>query len=53
MLSEFYMVAFREKLDSSIEKLQRDLHAWMREYNGEARPHQGRWCDSKTPLATC
>ena len=44
-------VAFRKKLYQSLEELQADLDAWLREYN-EVRPHQGRWCYGKTPLQT-
>lgn len=35
----------------SLEELQADLDAWIQEYN-EQRPHQGRWCYSKTPMQT-
>ena len=48
---EFYSVAFRQKLHASLEDLQRDLDAWMREYN-EERAHSGKYCFGKTPLAT-
>jgi transposase InsO family protein len=51
MLNEFYMIAFRKKLYRSIDELQHDLDEWMRDYN-EVRPHQGRWCYGKTPMAT-
>jgi transposase InsO family protein len=51
MLNEFYRVAFRKKLYRTLEELQTDLDAWLREYN-ETRPHQGRWCYGKTPLQT-
>jgi transposase InsO family protein len=51
VLNEFYRVAFRRKIYSSIEQLQADLDAWLREYN-EVRPHQGKWCYGKTPLQT-
>jgi transposase InsO family protein len=51
MLNEFYRVAFRKKIYTSLEELQRDLDAWVTEYN-EARPHQGRWCYGKTPMQT-
>src|SRR5207253_3113958 len=37
-LNEFYRVAFRKKVYRSIDELQADLDAWIREYN-EARPH--------------
>jgi transposase InsO family protein len=51
MLNEFYRVAFRKKIYTSLDELQVDLDAWLMEYN-EARPHQGRWCYGKTPLQT-
>ena len=51
VLDEFYRVAFRKKIYSSIEELQIDLDAWIIGYN-EARPHQGRWCFGKTPMQT-
>jgi transposase InsO family protein len=51
VLNEFYRVAFRKKLYASLEELQADLEAWLREYN-EQRTHQGRWCYGKTPLQT-
>ncbi len=51
VLNEFYRVALRKKVYRSIDELQADLDAWMREYN-EARPHQGRWCFGKTPMQT-
>lgn len=38
ILNEFYQVAFRRKIYNSIEMLQQDLNAWLREYN-EVRPH--------------
>ena len=44
-------VAFRKKVYCSIDELQADLDAWIRDYN-EARPHQGRWCFGKTPMQT-
>ena len=51
VLNEFYRVAFRKKVYRSIDELQADLDAWVREYN-EVRPHQGRWCFGKTPMQT-
>ena len=47
VLNEFYRVAFRKKLYTSLEELQRDLDAWLAEYN-EQRTHQGRWCYGKS-----
>lgn len=51
LLNEFYRVAFRKKIYPSLDELQVDLDAWLREYN-ERRPHQGRWCYGKTPMQT-
>ena len=51
VLNEFYRVAFRRRIYSSVEELQHDLDQWLREYN-EVRPHQGRWCYGKTPMQT-
>ena len=51
LLDEFYRVAFRKKLYRTIGELQADLDHWLAEYN-EQRPHQGRWCYGKTPMAT-
>jgi transposase InsO family protein len=51
VLDEFYRVAFRKNLYLSVEDLQRDLDAWLVQYN-EQRPHQGRWCFGKTPMET-
>ena len=51
VLDEFYRIAFRKKIYASIGELQKDLDAWMTEYN-EARPHQGRYCFGKTPMQT-
>jgi transposase InsO family protein len=50
-LNEFYRVAFRKKLYTTLDELQADLDAWLKEYN-EERPHQGRWCFGKTPMQT-
>jgi transposase InsO family protein len=51
VLSEFYRVAFRKKLYTSLAELQADLDAWLEVYN-EQRTHQGRWCYGKTPMRT-
>ena len=48
---EFYAVAFRKKLYTSLEELQADLDAWLAYYNSE-RPHSGRYCYGKTPMET-
>jgi len=51
MLNEFYRVAMRKKIYTSIEEMQIDLDTWLDDYNTN-RPHQGRWCFGKTPLQT-
>ena len=48
---EFYSIAFRKKLYSSLEQLQADLDHWLEEYNRE-RPHSGKYCFGKTPMQT-
>lgn len=48
---EFYQVAFRRKLYTSLQDLQADLDEWLLEYNRE-RPHSGKHCDGRTPLQT-
>ncbi len=48
---EFYAVAFRKKVYTTIEQLQTDLDEWLRYYN-EERPHSGRYCYGKTPKQT-
>ena len=51
VLNEFYRVAFRKKIYSTLDVLQADLDRWLKLYN-EQRPHQGRWCYGKTPTQT-
>jgi len=51
VLDEFYRVAFRKRIYSSIAELQADLDSWISSYNDD-RPHQGRWCFGKTPMQT-
>jgi transposase InsO family protein len=48
---EFYSVAFRKKLYTTLEELQQDLDDWLREYN-EMREHSGKYCFGKTPMQT-
>ena len=48
---EFYAVAFRKKVYSSIEELQKDLDEWLIEYN-QQRTHSGKYCYGKTPYQT-
>lgn len=49
--NEFYAIAFRKKIYTSIEQLQADLDAWMNHYNTE-RTHSGKYCFGKTPMQT-
>jgi transposase InsO family protein len=51
ILNEFYQVAFRKKIYTTLEDLQRDLDAWIAHYNNE-RTHQGKMCCGRTPMAT-
>ena len=51
MLQEFYQVAFRKKIYTTIEELQADLDEWLDHYNHE-RLHSGRYCYGKTPWQT-
>lgn len=48
---EFYAVAFRKKLYTSIEQMQKDLDEWLHYYNHE-RTHSGKYCYGKTPMQT-
>jgi hypothetical protein len=41
MLNEFYRVAFRKKIDWTLDELPANLDHWVPEYN-EQRSHQGR-----------
>ena len=51
ILAEFYKIAFRKKLYSSLEELQLDLDSWLVHYNYE-RTHQGKHCCGRTPMQT-
>lgn len=48
---EFYKVAFRKTLYTSLEQIQGDLDAFMERYN-ESRTNQGRHCQGRTPMQT-
>jgi transposase InsO family protein len=48
---EFYAIAFRKKIYSTLDDLQNDLDKWISYYNQE-RPHSGRYCYGKTPMQT-
>jgi transposase InsO family protein len=49
--NEFYAVAFRKKIYNSLDDLQKDVDAWVEDYN-EKRTHQGKFCFGKTPMET-
>lgn len=49
--NEFYAIAFRKKIYTTIEQLKTDLDAWMNSYNTE-RAHSGKYCFGKTPMQT-
>lgn len=51
MLEEFYQVAFRTTVYTTVEQLQADADEWVRQYN-EARPPSGRYCDGRPPWQT-
>ena len=51
LLDEFYRVTFRKRLYATLDELQTDLDRFVDDYN-TCRPHQGRWCDGKTPMQT-
>lgn len=51
ILNEFYQVAFRKRIYTSVEELQRDLDKWVDYYNIE-RTHQGKRCNGRTPMET-
>lgn len=48
---EFYAIAFRKKLYTSLVDLQHDLDEWIKHYN-EQRSQSGRYCYGKTPILT-
>jgi transposase InsO family protein len=51
MLNEFYQVAFRKKIYTSLDELQKDADNWLLYYN-EQRTHSGKYCYGKTPMET-
>ena len=51
ILNEFYQVAFRKTLYSTMEELQKDLDEWIESYNND-RTHQGKMCCGRTPMET-
>ena len=51
MQEEFYSIAFRKRLYSTLEDPQADVDDWLLQYN-QQRPHSGKYCFGKTPLQT-
>ncbi|MFC2092083.1 IS481 family transposase [Elusimicrobiota bacterium] len=51
LLDEFYSVAFRKKVYTTLEDIQEDLDAFLFEYNNN-RTNQGRYCQGRTPMQT-
>ena len=51
MKQEFYDIAFRKKIYTSLDELQIDVDHWIIKYN-EQRPHSGKHCYGKTPMQT-
>ena len=48
---EFYRIALRRKIYTSIEEIQNDVDEWIKDYN-EERTHSGKHCFGKTPMQT-
>jgi transposase InsO family protein len=48
---EFYAIAFRKKIYTELDELQKDLDEWLNWYNTE-RTHSGKHCFGKTPWQT-
>ena len=51
IMDEFYKVAFRKKLYTSLEEIQSDLDSFMETYNTK-RTNQGKRCQGRTPMET-
>jgi hypothetical protein len=51
MKNEFYDIAFRKKIYSSVDELQEDVDLWLAQYNNH-RAHSGKYCYGKTPMQT-
>jgi transposase InsO family protein len=49
--NEFYAIAFRKRIYTSLQELQVDLDLWVDEYNTQ-RSHSGKHCYGKTPMQT-
>lgn len=51
ILNEFYQIAFRKKVYTTLDELQKDLDDWLYYYNHH-RTHQGKMCCGRTPMET-
>jgi len=51
MKNEFFDIAMRKKIYTSLDSLQQDLDHWLHYYNND-RPHSGKHCYGKTPMQT-
>jgi transposase InsO family protein len=51
LLDEFYKIAFRKKVYTTLEEIQVDLDDFLTDYNG-TRTNQGKYCDGRTPMET-
>lgn len=51
LLEEFYQLAFRKKLWTSLDELQTDLDRWVESYHRE-RTHSAKSCFGRTPCQT-
>lgn len=51
ILNEFYQIAFRKKVYTTLDELQKDLDDWVNFYNHD-RTHQGKICCGRTPMQT-
>ena len=51
ILEEFYQIAFRKKIYTTLDELQKDLDDWVDYYNHQ-RTHQGKMCCGRTPMQT-
>jgi hypothetical protein len=51
ILDEFFRTAFRKKFYDSLETLQKDMDAWLHEYNYD-RPHRGYRNMGRRPIET-
>ncbi len=51
LIDEFYRVAFRKKVYTTVEDIQADLDEFLGEYNFR-RTNQGKYCKGRTPMET-